>query len=365
MHGISGDPHASELEPMLRRAYELVADDDLPTRARLKLDDAWMAWLQERVDEMDGPAREGLELARRVDDRQLLQNALDAVTGSDWLQGRQRSAVEHTRERLALLQNAPQTHALDVERSDALHMMVLCLIQTGDFREAAAYALEGSEIDRSRGVDHGAFQRELMPCFFLGEWDRALELGVSARQAWIDAGRPPLGTFATPAACVAAIHGYRGDEALTADWMRHAYDLVRAHTEQTSGVQMLEADISIHQGRFGDALMRTQGDLPGTQFQAPYSATRAEAFALAGHPDAAGAIEGAEGRVGEHRYAQGVLLRAKHELSGEEGPLRESLALFEEIECPFQAARSGWLLGGEARDRAKQTFERLGATLPG
>jgi hypothetical protein len=30
----------------------------------------------------------------------------------------------------------------------------------------------------------------------------------------------------------------------------------------------------------------------------------------------------------------------------------------------YQAARTGWLLGGAAGDEAKRTFERLGATLP-
>jgi hypothetical protein len=38
--------------------------------------------------------------------------------------------------------------------------------------------------------------------------------------------------------------------------------------------------------------------------------------------------------------------------------------MFTEIDCPYQAARSGWLLEGEARDEAARAFERLGSTLP-
>jgi hypothetical protein len=34
------------------------------------------------------------------------------------------------------------------------------------------------------------------------------------------------------------------------------------------------------------------------------------------------------------------------------------------MSCPFQAARTGWLLGGTDRERAAETFERLGATRP-
>ena len=45
---------------------------------------------------MERPALGGLELAREAGDLTVLQSALDAVTASDWQQGRHRSAVEHT-----------------------------------------------------------------------------------------------------------------------------------------------------------------------------------------------------------------------------------------------------------------------------
>jgi hypothetical protein len=38
--------------------------------------------------------------------------------------------------------------------------------------------------------------------------------------------------------------------------------------------------------------------------------------------------------------------------------------VFEELECPYQAARTGWLLGGEARKEAERGFARLGAPPP-
>jgi hypothetical protein len=87
MHGIAGDPPVSELAPILKRGHELADDNDLPTCARLRLDDAWLAWMSKDPEAMAGPAREGLELARRTDDRQLLQNALDAITASAWSSG--------------------------------------------------------------------------------------------------------------------------------------------------------------------------------------------------------------------------------------------------------------------------------------
>jgi hypothetical protein len=38
--------------------------------------------------------------------------------------------------------------------------------------------------------------------------------------------------------------------------------------------------------------------------------------------------------------------------------------VFEEIECPYQAARTGWLLGGAERAEAERKLAALGATPP-
>jgi hypothetical protein len=73
----------------------------------------------------------------------------------------------------------------------------------------------------------------------------------------------------------------------------------------------------------------------------------------------------AEATIGDHRYASGVLMRARGLQDGDEGALREALSLFKEIECPYQAARTGWLLGGAEREEAERGFADLGATLPG
>jgi class 3 adenylate cyclase/tetratricopeptide (TPR) repeat protein len=364
MHGISGDPPVSELARILKRGHELASDGDLPTKARLRLDDAWLAWMGKDPEAMAGPAREGLELAREVDDRQLLQNAIDAVTASEWLLGHQMAAVELTRERLELAESAPRSHALDVEISDALHMMVLCLLQIGEFRQALDYARRGAEVDRSRGVEMAEYQRELLPNFFLGNWDRAIELGESSRRAWNEAGRPPMGAFATPSACTAAMYGYRGNTTAADDWMAHAQDLSARDMEQRSGTLMFGIDVELHRGRFADAVAIGADRVADSQWTAMYSCTRAEAFVRAGRPDAVDAIEWAESRLGQDRYAGAILLRAKALHTSTDAQLRESKELFESMVCPFQAARSGWLLGGEDRRQATQTFERLGATPP-
>ena len=79
-----------------------------------------------------------------------------------------------------------------------------------------------------------------------------------------------------------------------------------------------------------------------------------------GLKEADDAIRAAEENIGEHRYGLGILLRAKGIRANDEAPVRESLDLFKELDCPYQTARTGWLLGGEAREEAKGIFERLG-----
>jgi class 3 adenylate cyclase/tetratricopeptide (TPR) repeat protein len=363
MSGISGSPPSDALAPLLERGRRLVAGDDLVTNARLLLDEAWIAWSDNEMEDMEDPAKAGLELARRSGDLAVLQGALDAVTAADWLHGRHHSAVEHTRERIQLLQEAPRSASLDVERSDALHMMIESLLQTGDFEEAERVAREARDLDLSRGIIYSAWQRGLLPAFFLGRWDEALEMAGHVRDAWIAAERPPLGAFATSIACAGAILGFRGEDG-SRDWFEIAEELSAGARSNKAGVILMEAEVEVHQGLFDCAADRFKAELQTTWFLSPYLAGRAEVYARVGHPDVDAAIAHAEQRISEHHYAQGILLRAKGIRFGDEKPLRESFELYKEIDCPFQAARSGWLLGGEARDQAKLILDGLGATPP-
>ena len=78
-------------------------------------------------------------------------------------------------------------------------------------------------------------------------------------------------------------------------------------------------------------------------WRAVYAATRAEALVRAGDERQEEAIAEAEQTIGDHRYARAVLLRARGARADSEELLREALSVFEEIECPYQAARTQWL----------------------
>jgi class 3 adenylate cyclase len=365
MGGITGTLPRDELEAMLRRGQDLVPEDDLVTRARLLLDEAWMAWRFGSWGEMAKPAREGLELARRAGDLALLSSGLDAVTAVAWDEGRYRDSVEETRERIELLDGAQGGLQLGPERSDALHMMIESLVATGEFREAARYAAQARELDLSIGAVYSGWARGLLPAFFMCEWDSALEMAHELRDAWTAADRPPIAALAAAVACAGAILGYRGEEEPSADWFRFATSVAPPTAGQGSGVLLLQSDVDLHRGCFREAAERVAKP-PTDSFwwRAVYAATRAEAMIRAGDSRADQALADAEATIGDHRYARAVLLRAQGLRDDSDEQIRQGLAIFEEIESPYQAARTGWLLGGEERARAERALIALGATTP-
>jgi hypothetical protein len=183
------------------------------------------------------------------------------------------------------------------------------------------------------------------------------------REAWVAAERPPLGAFATSIACAGAILGLRGDDGFS-DWFQIADELSQGALGNKAGVVVMRADIELHQGEVQCAADRFESEISTTWFRSPYLAGRAEAYARLGRADADDAILVAEEYIGEHRYGHGILLRAKGIHAGDEQHLRDSLELFRQLECPYQTARTGWLLGGGEREEAEQIFGGLGATLP-
>jgi len=353
------------LRGMLDRGLELVDEDDTVTRARLQLDEAWIAWKFDRPEEMSQWTEAALELARQTDDVALLSGALDAATAVAWTEARFRDSIDIVRERLELLEGVKGGAHVGVERSDALHMMIESLVARGDFREAVGYAAQARELDLSVGTVYSAWGRGLLPAFFIGNWDGALEMADAVREAWAADERPPIHALAAALACPGAIRGYRGEEAASADWFRFAESVAPDKGGQASGVLLLQADVDLHNGCASEAAAKlSEPAAKEMWWQTTYAATRAEALVRAGDPGGHEALADAQASVGDHGYAIGVLLRAQALAREDEGALRESLAVFQRIECPYQAARSGWLLGGAERDEAERILGRLGATLP-
>jgi class 3 adenylate cyclase len=371
MRGITGLIPEHELRDMLERGKERARAADPATRALLVLDEAWVSWTLDDEESMVAPAEEGLALARRAGDAVVLSSALDAVSASAWNKGRYAQAVEHVRERLALLERqAPDEPRLEIERSDTLHMMVESLVQVGAYREALEYAAQARELDLDRGVVYSGWARAMPPSFYLGDWDNVVAMGKRVRKAWKAVDHPPSSFIAGSIATAGAVLGFRGDERRCEEWMEFAAEMtgeLRAdRAGQTIGIATLHADVALHRGDLQKAVELLA--LP-TRFvfwwRPVYLATRAEALARAGEPEAAAALAAAEEGAGDNIHARALVARAWGLLETDEQRLREALATFDRIECPYQAARTRWLLGGDERARAEETFRKLGATLPG
>jgi class 3 adenylate cyclase len=362
--GISGEGTEEQIASLNARARELADPNDEATQTRLRLNDAWIPWRFDREGEMEEPAKEGLEMARRAGDPALISAALDAVQGPQWYSGQHSKAVDTARERLELIDANPSSPTLDVERSDALHMMVESLMQVGSFREAADFAAAARRLDTGKGIAYTAWEREMLPAFYLGEWDEVLETTVRFREEWIAAGKPPLAAMAAAVASAGAIHGYRGDERAAEEWFAFGEQVAPDISGQLPGITVWRADVDLHHGRLDAAAERLAGAAESFWWRAAFHGAKAEAFARAGSDTAGETIETARTFVGENRYAQGLMRRAEGIYHGDQELLGSALELFEEIECPYQAARSGWLIGGQARERARTTFEALGAVEP-
>ena len=362
--GISGRVSEEEVASINARAWALADKDDEMIQTRLRLNDAWIAWGFDREGEMEDPAREGLEMARSTGDPTLISAALDAVQGPQWHAGEHAKAVETARERLELIDANPSSPSLDVERSDALHMMVESLMQVGSFSEAAEFAADARQLDLNRGIAYSAWEREMLPAFYLGEWDDVLETTARFREEWISAGKPPLAAMAAAVASAGAIHGYRGDERSAEEWFAFGEQVAPDISGQLPGITVWRADVDLHHGRLEEAAERMAGASESFWWRAVFHGAKAEAFARAGSEGVGETIETARTFVGHNLYAQGLLRRAEGAYSSDQGLLLSALELFEQIECPFQAARTGWLIGGEARERARAIFERLGAVEP-
>jgi class 3 adenylate cyclase len=369
MSGITGLPVTeADLIAMLERGEELSDEADPSTRARLALDEAWLAWRFRAPLEMVAPAKRGLSLAREVGDPLLLSTALDAASASAWAELRHREGVKHTAERLRILADLPRGDpAVEVERSDALHMMVESLAQVGELERSLEYATKARELDLSRGVVYSGWSRAMVPAFLLGRWNEVIDMGRRVREAWTAMDRPPSAFMGGAIASAGGVLGYRGDLEAHDEWMDLAAEISGAGG-QMLGVAIFRGDVALHRGdpEAAVSLLEVNFDNVSYFWWGPlYFATRAEAIVQAGSRRAAQALEEAHAAVGENPYPRAIVRRASGRLHGDESEVREALELFRRMKAPYQVARTAWLLGGEERAEAERAFAELGATLPG
>jgi class 3 adenylate cyclase len=360
--GISGYTAEDELPALLERCRALVPDPPPPLRAQILLDEAWMAWRFGRDPEMGPPARAALELARAGDDARLLSSALDAVGATTHNEGRFRQTVEVNRERIELLDRMPNAGIYVYERHDAGLMLSEELLRIGDLRGAVEAEIEAAPALLLH-APHRAYAKALQPLLHLGEWDRAIELGMSVRSNWLELGRPPFAPLAGDVAAIGFLLGVRDDEVSSRDWFSFGEDMAMG-SRPLCGVRMFQGDLALYRGDADAALEIIDSREADFWWFDQIIVKRAEVLAALGRDEARDAVAEAEGRHTEDPLEEAILLRARAFLEEDRRRLAEACEILDRHSYEFEAARTRWFAGGAERDVAAATFRKLGAVPP-
>ena len=362
MPGISGEFDDATVIELIETSRRLGPEPGSYLAAQLRLDEAWIGW-RLRPQE-PAAAVEALAMARGERDVRLLSSALDAAAASAWDEGRFDDAVAHSRERVDILEQVnPRSGFVAFERTDALNMLSESLLYSGELRQAVYWADLNTE-ELASNAPHLAGALALRPLYMLGEWDATVRRGTDLRDAWLAEGRPPISYFSPNLACVAAIHGLRGDDAEQRDWLRLAEEAAAGSERQLPAVRMLAAEVALHVGDLEQAIELLIPQDQGFGWRDLILAKRAEALALAGHPEARRTVEQVVQLSGGDAQTVAVAARARGVLEGDDALLADACERFQQLECVVELARTRWLRGGADREAALEAFERLGAISP-
>ncbi|MGW7166888.1 ATP-binding protein [Streptomyces sp. NPDC054884] len=302
-------------------------------------------------------AERAVDAARRAGDPVAESAALDALSGAHSWAGRPFAAADAARHRIDVLAAAPRTPAAAHERMDALAMASATALGVGELRQARHWGeqLAGHPLLAEAG--HHAVSWLLVADAFAGAADDVLAGSVRFLDAWERGGRPRSFSLGPAAASVAMIHGLRADHEARAAWLA-IVDAAGHESEHHHGYgAVFDAMVLLHRGEPDAALERVAAP-PDRVWKWVtwvwlhwYAAVRAEASALAGHPDARERIGAARGTVAGNLVATAQLDRSEALLDGDRARLLAVAAAFDAAGCRYQAART-LLLAGDAHAAA-------------
>jgi len=205
----------------------------------------------------DGKVREGLALARELDDATLVSAALDAMTATpviDW-----RRTLELSRRRTAMGERLPLN-----ERLDALGMVAWSSVLLGELPEAieaAEHAISLVQPGQNAGfalagASWNAYARALR-----GDWDEMRGSVEGLRQRWLEAERPAAAYALQGLLSAVDWARTRGEEELLERWRSVADAIVNRFAEGhpvRANAAALDldldglADIVLHHERYPD-----------------------------------------------------------------------------------------------------------------
>ncbi|MFC9329123.1 ATP-binding protein [Kitasatospora sp. NPDC057015] len=318
------------------------------------------------VEETVRYAERAVALARGSGDPVAESAALDALSGARSWAGDAFAAAAAARRRIDLLAPLPPTPAATHERIDALAMAAGTALGVGNLPTARQWGRQLADHPLLAEVGHHATAWLLVADAFAGHTDEVLAGSVRFLDAWERGGRQRSFSLGPAAAAVAAVHGLRGDAGARAAWLE-IVDRAGLAAEHRHGYgAVFDALVLLHHGDAEAALERVAPE-PAQVWKWVswvwlhwYTALRAEASVLAGHPGARSRVEAARSTVAGNPVATAQLDRAEALLDGDLPRQLAAAAAFEAAGCRYQSARTLLLAGGEHAATGAASLAELG-----
>jgi predicted ATPase/DNA-binding CsgD family transcriptional regulator len=369
-------PLPGEAAALLVTAREL-AGDDPAAQAAVALAEcgvlgdvfyADQAEPQTTAAEATALAERAVELARQLDDPLAECAALDALTGAQHLAGESFAAAATARRRVDLLSSVPVTPASAYELVDTLLMATETSIGVGDLHAARRWGTQMRDLPLLAEVGHLATSRLLVAEALAGDVDHTIADSDRFLDSWTYAGRPRAASLGSTAAAVAMIHGLRGDDGARAEWLAVVDELGVPPWRKAGYGPTFDAIVQLHRGQATLALERlaAEPDEPAPSKWITwiwlhwYVALRAEAAVLAADPHARTQLAAASAVVAGNPIATAVVRRAEALLGHDREQLLATAPAFDAAGCPYQAARTLILAGGEETELGATALTDLG-----
>ncbi|MEU2176889.1 LuxR C-terminal-related transcriptional regulator [Nocardia sp. NPDC019219] len=320
----------------------------------------------DRVPATVACAERAVELAHRTRDPLAESAALDTLAGAHSLAGDTFTAAAIARRRMALLESTPNTPVGTPELIDALGEAAEAELGAGDLRGARRWAQQLADHPLLAEVGHRATSWLLVTDALAGNVDDVRTQSVRFLETWQRIGDPAKSGLGPAVAGVAMIHDLRGDHEARGEWDALVRGLGTSPARTHGYGAVFDALALLHRGQVHEALERMATE-PREVWRWVtwiwlhwYVALRAEAGVLTGASDAVERLAEARTVVAGNPIAGAIVERAEALLSADHERLLATADAFEAAGCPYQAARTRVLAGGDHADRGAAALADLG-----
>ena len=277
-------------------------------------------------------------------------------------------ALDACRRRLGLFDSVTTGPSLAFELRDAFHTATFIATAAGHLEEAIELAERFARLPFLRDEPDLALEEGIVPNALAGNWNDTIKAGHAFLAGWEQAGRPVAPGRGIAPAALAMVHGLRSDTDQRSAWLETLRQIRGSNlTDQATGYgEVFDAIVELHHHRNEVATLRLAGDRPvslmGGWYWQWHAALAAEAAVLAGHSNADEKIADATAATEHNPIASVLTRRARTLQDGTTEGLENVAAEFDNLGCPYQAARTLSLAGGATAERGAARLKSLGAT---